>query len=55
MTRDLRPAKALAREDLAPSHPGRLLVESLPDFMDDRAFDAVLPAVVRALRTRTEA
>ncbi len=52
---DLREAKRIASEDLPPSHPGRQLLQGLPDHMEEAAWDAMLPAVVRLLRQKSEA
>jgi hypothetical protein len=51
---DLRHAKQIAREDLLPSDSRRQLIEGLPDFIEDAAYDALLPSLMRLLRQKSE-
>jgi len=45
--------KAHVERTLAPGHPGREAVLALPDQMDEAAYDAALPLLVRLLRFRS--
>jgi hypothetical protein len=51
---DLRRAKASAADNLRPGAPGREALLAQPDELDEATFDAILPALVRLLRLRTE-
>ena len=51
---DLRRAKASAADNLPPGAPGREALLAQPDELEEVTFDAILPALVRMLRLRTE-
>jgi hypothetical protein len=50
---DLRAAKAEATRGLSPGHPGREALLAQPDLLPTAEFDALVPALVRMLRSRT--
>ena len=52
---DLHSAKASAAENFPPGHPGRILLEGLPDDIPVDQFDLLALPLIHALRTRTEA
>jgi hypothetical protein len=41
-----------ARRSLPPGHPGREVLLAQPDVLDDATFTALLPALIRTLRSR---
>jgi hypothetical protein len=49
---DLRESKAEATRCLPPGHPGREALLAQPDDLPTEEFDALLPALVRMLRSR---
>lgn len=49
----LTAAKAEAGSTLAPGHPLRVLMEHLPDSLEEAQFDALAPALVRLARERS--
>ncbi len=44
--------KSHVERTLPPGHPGREAVLALPDQMDEAAYDAALPILLRLLRLR---
>lgn len=50
---DLREAKVEATRGLPSGHPGREALLLQPDALDLEEFDALLPALLRMLRSRT--
>jgi hypothetical protein len=46
-------AKELATHELAPGDPRREAIVALPDLIEESAFDAILPILLRLLRART--
>jgi hypothetical protein len=44
--------KAHVERTLPPGHPGREAVMALPDQMDEAAYDAAFPILLRLLRLR---
>ena len=49
---DLRHSKSAAAESIPPGHPGREALLSQPDEMEEKAFDLLLPSLLRLLRLR---
>jgi hypothetical protein len=50
---DLREAKSEAMRSLPSGHPGREALLAQPDSLPTEQFDALVPALVRILRSRT--
>ncbi|MCI4346918.1 MAG: hypothetical protein L3K07_09245 [Thermoplasmata archaeon] len=50
---DLREAKSEATRALPPGHPGREALLAQPDELPTAEFDALIPALIRLVRSRT--
>ncbi|MCI4327126.1 MAG: hypothetical protein L3K16_05780 [Thermoplasmata archaeon] len=50
---DLREPKSEATRTLPPGHPGREALLAQPDLLPIAEFDALIPTLIRMLRSRT--